>query len=230
MYQTLQSISTLRSVILVLATLVFLVALGGCSSERQSTVSTDSQAAWPRAVAGHQPLAPGEHPRLFFRRSDLPELRARAETPEGQLILARLRFLLNGSDGRSLPEERRPLDMEFGKTEHRIDLPPWALSLSHPMGYGFLYQLTGDPHYADLSHQAMQLLLMGYRDKDPTGRYSFVRPAGPLRAGPSLGLVAMGYDMSYDGWTPGFRARVAQALEYYEYEHQDRPRRTPYTL
>ena len=36
---------------------------------------------WPKPIDGHQPITAGEHPRLFFRKVDLPALRARAETP-----------------------------------------------------------------------------------------------------------------------------------------------------
>src|SRR3954468_506923 len=57
----------------------------------------------PSPVAGFVAPAPGEHPRLFFRKSDLPEIRRRAQTPEGQAIVKRLRVLLNGSDGESMP-------------------------------------------------------------------------------------------------------------------------------
>jgi hypothetical protein len=47
-------------------------------------------------VRGHKPLAAGEHPRLVFRRSDVPGLRSRADTPEGRVIVARMNELLEG--------------------------------------------------------------------------------------------------------------------------------------
>ena len=58
----------------------------------------------PTDVPGFVPPAPGEHPRLFFRKHGLPAMRARMQTPEGQAILKRLRCLLNGGDGESLPQ------------------------------------------------------------------------------------------------------------------------------
>ena len=45
-----------------------------------------SAGAWHVSVAGHVPVAAGEHPRLLFRRADLPALRAKADTPEGRAI------------------------------------------------------------------------------------------------------------------------------------------------
>ena len=61
----------------------------------------DDEKAWPRAVEGFVSPEPGEHPRLFFRRSEIPELRRRLETAEGQAILGRLKKVLGG--GEALP-------------------------------------------------------------------------------------------------------------------------------
>ena len=43
-----------------------------------------------RPPAGFQPVAPGEHPRLLFRRSDLDALRKKADTPFGKAALAKM--------------------------------------------------------------------------------------------------------------------------------------------
>ena len=60
---------------------------------------------WPAPVKGFVEPVTGEHPRLFFRKADVPELRRRAtETEEGQAIVARLRTLL-GNNGEKLPED-----------------------------------------------------------------------------------------------------------------------------
>lgn len=40
--------------------------------------------------AGFRPIEPGEHPRLLFRKSDLPALRRKAETPFGRAVLAKM--------------------------------------------------------------------------------------------------------------------------------------------
>jgi hypothetical protein len=178
-------------------------------------LNLQAEEPWPKPVEGHQPIAAGEHPRLFFRKSELAALKERAKTPEGQAILKRLRATLNGGDGESMPPAMRKGDIPFGDKSNPIEQPLGCLSLSHPMGYGLLYQLTGDKKYADFAKECMQLMLDGYRDRDGKARYSFRQPTGALRAGPSLAWVVAGYDMCYDGWDPEFRKKVCAAIEGY---------------
>jgi hypothetical protein len=59
----------------------------------------------------------------------------------------------------------------------------------------------------------MEYALEGFRDRDQ--RYSFRQPYGALRAGPSIGWYALGYDLAYDGWDAEFRKKVAQAFAEY---------------
>ncbi len=180
---------------------------------------------WWLPVEGFEPPASGEHPRLFFRRSDLPALRARAETQAGQAIIARLRQLLDGADGRSLPPNRRSGEPPYGDKSEPIDQPIGTFSIGHVAGYGLLYQLTGDRHYADLAKQCVEWALEGYRDRDGKARYSFRQPTGGLRAGPSVGWFAVGYDLCYDGWDEDFRQRVALEIQNYK-----EGGKKPYTL
>jgi hypothetical protein len=56
-------------------------------------------------------------------------------------------------------------------------------------------------------------MLDGQRDRD--NRYSCRGPNGALRAGPSLGALAMAYDLNYDGWPHEFRQKVARAIQDY---------------
>lgn len=150
---------------------------------------------WPAPVKDWVGPKPGEHPRLFFRKSDIPALRKKAETPEGKAILKRLRKQLNGSDGQSL----NPREM-------------WTMS--HVAGYGFLYTVTGDKRYADLGKQAMEQSISGAKRKEDT-RYAFKGANGALRAGPALGWHALGYDLCYNGWDEAYRNRVRDALQNY---------------
>ncbi len=171
-------------------------------------------------MAGHVPPAPGEHPRLFFRRDRLEELKARAKTPEGRAILTRLRKTLNGGDGQSLPAVRNPMTSAYGKQggpkPRKTELPVGAYSISHAAGYGFLYQLTAERKYAALGRQCFERAFAGTRDRDREARYSWKRPGGALRAGPSLGWYAAGYDLCCDGWDEEFRKEVARAIMNYD--------------
>ena len=166
--------------------------------------------SWPAPVPGWKAPEAGEHPRLFFRKADLPEIKKRAATPEGQVIVKRLGLLLDGKDGKTLPTILPKPGAGAPNAK-----PGEALTLWHPVGYGMLYQLTGDKLYADLGKQAMEHILTDTGDID--GRYSYVannnKNYGALRAGPSIGGIAMGYDLCYDGWDEVFRQKVVAAIQ-----------------
>ena len=172
---------------------------------------------WFTVVNNFQPVVPQEHPRLLFRKADLPALRARAKTPEGQAILQRLRYQLNAGDGRSMAQVFSDFTHAYmggGYRHHTLD-EPGVYTFSHVVGYGLLYQLTGDQHYADLGRQAMERALAGQRDRDD--RYSLLAPGGALRAGPVIGWTAVGYDLCYDGWDPDFRQQITEFIANYHF-------------
>lgn len=73
------------------------------------------------APAEFTPVSPGEHPRLLFRRGDLPGLREKLKTPLGQRYLEIVRQ--NGPATKKTPGD--------------------------PINLGVLYQLTGDRQYAE---------------------------------------------------------------------------------
>jgi len=179
--------------------------------------ATGGDGPWPADVPNFQAPEPGEHPRLLFRKGDLAKLRERAKTPEGKAILDRLRQCLNGSDGESMPTqfnpERGPIAKD-GSGDFAAKAPVGTYTFSHMAGFGLLYQLTGDRKYANLGKQCFEKALEGYRDRDR--RYSFKAPFGALRAGPSLGWMALGYDLCYGGWDEEFRKKVCLALANYE--------------
>jgi len=169
--------------------------------------------SWHVPVAGHLPVAAGEHPRLLFRQSDLPALRAKAATPEGQAMLRRLRFLLNGGDGETMTTRFNPA-RAFGQDPSTPPLDG-TYTIGHAAGYGLLYQLTGDAKFAQYGRECFEQALAGVRDRD--GRYSYRQPGGALRAGPTLGWMAVGYDLCYNGWDEATRERLGRALlEYRE--------------
>lgn len=168
---------------------------------------------WPTPVPGFKPPRPGEHPRLFFRTTDLPELRKRAQLPEGKAMVARLRELLGGGD--AMPTEYNPNRGKQPDGSGKFNDAPIGktYTLWHGAGFGMLWQLTGDKKYADLGKACVMKALDGQRDRD--NRYSFRAPTGALRAGPSLGAIAMAYDLCYDGWDDAFRKKVALEIQNY---------------
>lgn len=176
----------------------------------ESTVARDDR-PWFVATKEYKPVQPGEHPRLFFRKTDVPELRRRAETAEGKQIITRLRQLLNGSDGESMPSLYNPAKLAYEKNGFKGAIG--AYSISSAAGFGFLYQLTGDKKYADLARQCVEKAFAGQRDFDD--RYAWVAPGGELRAGPSVGWTAVAYDLCYDAWDDAFRTKVAKAIQDY---------------
>lgn len=127
-------------------------------------MAADAETEWPAAVPGFVPPKTGEHPRLFFRKHDLPEIKRRAATPEGRAIVVRLRRLL-GADGEKLPSEhnrRFPVNITAKGPD---ELPIGAFTMSHAAGYGMLYQLSGDTRYADMARACLEMMF-------DEGRYS----------------------------------------------------------
>ncbi len=168
-------------------------------------------APWHVAVPDHPAVAAGEHPRLLFRRSELPALRHKARSPEGQAILKRLRQLLDGDDGEHMTTRFNPAGKAY--SDQKSEPPIGTYTIGHAAGYGLLYQLSGDSKYAEFGRQYFEKALAGTRDRD--GRYSFRQPGGALRAGPTLGWMAVGYDLCYDGWDAATRERFGRALFAY---------------
>jgi len=97
-----------------------------------------------RAVAGHEPLAPGEHPRLIFRKRSLPEIRRRAtETPEGRAIVSQLK-------------KRLAEPLKWGPR-----VPPRVAA-----GHGVLYALTDDKTHAARARAIVEQMMNG-KGSDP---------------------------------------------------------------
>ncbi|GAA4394504.1 hypothetical protein GCM10023187_00390 [Nibrella viscosa] len=173
-------------------------------------------ASWWAPVRPFTPVTPGEHPRLLFRKQDLPALRRKAETPEGRAMLKRLRYLLDGGNGDGMPKAFNPAPEAYaaGGGKSIVVDTAGVFTVGHVAGYGLLYQLTGDKTYAELGRRCFELALQGQRDRDD--RYSYVKPGGALRAGPVLGWLAVGYDLCYDGWDNATVERLGKALVHYQ--------------
>jgi hypothetical protein len=182
-----------------------ILAAGGVSA-KDSAAET-----WPTDVPGFAKPAAGEHPRLLFRKADLPALRAKAQTPEGKALVVRLRTILGGN-GEVFPEvfSAAVKGYDRGAVQDEDIDKPGAFTIGHAAGYGLLYQLTGEKKYADLGRKCFEKMMEGVRDIDD--RYSFVGPNGELRAGSSWAWAGLGYDLCYDGWDPEFRKKVAKTF------------------
>ena len=207
--------------------------LAGLAQAIAQTVTPDAAQTgpWPARVDGWDAVQPGEHPRLLFRREDVALLRQRALSPPARDILARLRTLLNGSNGETLPlfynastnayaEDRPVLAAEDGGSAGTpaepvpgLGMPLGSYTIGHVAGYGLLFQLTGERKYADLGRRCFEQALDGARDRD--GRYAWRHPAAPPYAGATLGWYALGYDLCYEGWEPAFRTKIAAAIQNY---------------
>ena len=108
-------------------------------------------------------MKPGEHPRLLFRKADIPALRKKAETPDGKAIIARLKVILGGGEAMPTVFSKEPAVNTGGKN---ITYPPGAFTISHGAGFGMLYQLSGDKKYANLARQCVEKLFEGQVDTD----------------------------------------------------------------
>lgn len=194
----------MKSVRSVLLGLAVLLAAGARADDKPAT-------PWPTPVPGHVPVQPGEHPRLLFRKTDLPAIKARAQTPEGKKIVERLKATLGG--GEAMPTVYNKAKRAYDKNSLA---PEGAFTISHMAGFGMLYQLTGDRKYAELGRQCFLKGKEGIRDRD--NRYSQTHVDGQLRLGPSLAMLALGYDLCYDGWDEAFRQEVAQFIQNYSME------------
>jgi len=126
-----------------------------CLCVQATVIPAEETRPWPSPVPGFQEPQPGEHPRLFFRKSDIPALRERMQTLEGQAILERLRTLL-GNNGEQFPDQlntRHPVNIRGASFE---ELPIGTFTIGHPAGYGLLYVLTGDTKYADMARTGLE--------------------------------------------------------------------------
>lgn len=184
-----------------------LVVLSSIICLTSISVFTAEPLPWPAPIPGWQPIAPGEHPRLFFRKSDLPALKERALTPQGKQIIEYLKKSLGG--GESMPtvyNTRPPVNILPWEKE----IPFGSFTLFHGAGFGFLYQLTGDIKYADLARQCVDKVLTNQVDRDQ--RYCWKTPGAGLRAGMALSSVALAYDLCYDAWSAEYRRSICDSI------------------
>ena len=171
-----------------------------------STASGASE-SWPASATNWKAVKPNEHPRLLFRASDLPALRRKARTPEGKVIVERLKKLIGHDE---LEIQCNPHPTRNVGPKGMTSLPVGAFTVFHPAGNGMLYQLTGDKRCAVTAREQLEKLLDGQPDRDE--RYAWKRPGTGFRLGIVNQGVAMAYDLCHDAWPGDFRRRVVKAI------------------
>ncbi len=70
----------------------------------------DNEVVWTQVEGIRIPLPPKNHPRLYLRSGDIPELRERLKTPEGKAILAKMK---KAAKPRTAEEEAKATDRGF---------------------------------------------------------------------------------------------------------------------
>ena len=135
-----------------------------------------------RASPGFVPPRAGEHPRLIFRKRDLPALRKRMATPEGGAIMEMLKT-------------RSPLRYPQQVTDRRAS---WMAA-----NWGAIYQLTGD---ASAAVKARRIVM------DQVVKRPMPLDRTDIQHAPRLLGLALAYDLCYDAWETPFRTLITEYL------------------
>ena len=156
------------------------------AAETQGTVRGHIGPVWPGGIPGHTPPLAGEHPRLAFRKRDIPALRKRAaETPEGKAMLARSLAVLGSG----------PSDSDKFTT--------WPA-----VGYGFAYVMTGREEYAQRAREIVYETIF----RNPAGRQG-QGVSQDIHHGPRLQALALAFDFCYDAWDTGLLLRCIDEIQ-----------------
>ncbi|MFC1462825.1 hypothetical protein ACFLQU_04385, partial [Verrucomicrobiota bacterium] len=143
---------------------------------------------WPEPVKGHVPLKPGEHPRLIFRKTDVPILRKRARTPAGKAIMERFMQVIDYTAHN--PEPGQDPNSRF-----KVDSWPG-------IGFGFAYQMTGEQKYADRARDLIDAKF--FKRRQIHGQ--------DIHHGPQAMGLALTFDLCYEGWNEEFRQKCVDEL------------------
>lgn len=105
------------------------------------------------------PVQPGEHPRLLFRKQDLPALKTKARSSIGKKLIVALNAQLRNKQ----------------EVNHDAD---------DAIGYGLLYQIQGDTEAGELARKALQRLI-----QEPVALGPHDRPITTLRFAIAYDLI-----------------------------------------
>lgn len=143
-----------------------------------------------RARRGERPmtLSVAGHPRLAFTSEELPAIRARAETPEGRALVARLKTVLQAPD----------------------DADDAAGAGFDAAGHAMLYALDGDAAHAAAARMIVERIIADevrhHGERLWGGSYKMI-----LRTDPAVG-VALTYDLCGEAWSQVFQEDLAAKL------------------
>ena len=151
-------------------------------SEVKGNVKGTVTAPLVRQLPGVARPKPGEHPRLIFRESEVPEMRRRLTTPVGKAIESMLLV-------------RSPLRLASQVTDRHAS---WMAA-----NWGAIYQLTGEKENAA---EARAVLMEEAINKAMPSDRNDSHHASRL-----LGL-ALAYDLAYDAWDDDFRRYLGEFL------------------
>ena len=159
---------------------------GPRATEVSGKVTGRITAPWPELIKGHVPIQGGEHPRLIFRKAEMPRLKKlAAETPAGQAILAQAKAA-------------------GGRGPHEGDkFTTWPA-----VGYGFLYQMTGDRKHAEQARQIVDSTI--FRNKMGRRGNSVTQD---IHHGPRCQGLALAFDLCCDAWDEAYRLKCIDEVE-----------------
>ncbi len=138
----------------------------------------------PRDVAAFVAPEAGEHPRLLVRKSELPDLRRKAQTTQGKAIVEKLRDALD-----------RPSK-------------EWGAIATSAAGHATLYAATGELREALVA----QALLRDSIETELDWQNTEKRGRGALEVSRLVREIALTYDLCYDAWDKPFRVSIARDL------------------
>jgi hypothetical protein len=138
--------------------------------------------SWPSPMPAWVPVQPNEHPRILFRRKDIPTMQARARSPIGRFYMQQLAQQL---------------------------APGANFSIWQPAAHCLRWLLAENQSDAEQGAHLAEALAAGKPDAiDP--RYGM--QLMPLRVGPTMWALGLAYDLCFEAWGNGTRSVVANAL------------------
>ncbi|MFP4053457.1 MAG: hypothetical protein ACLFV7_06295 [Phycisphaerae bacterium] len=162
----------------------------------------------PALPDGHKPVEPGEHPRMLFRKHELPALRKKMKTPFGQAAVKRLKknndAVSKGLLYQLTGEKKYAEEAWKAVKKEKADFGPGAFSLGHAWGpritqiataYDLCYDAWDSERHAELATYFDQVVPMLYWQLKRITRKANWHPcsnySGPMRGAGAIGSLVM---------------------------------------